>query len=307
MLDASSVFPIPHLVLMSPSSIKNPRSLPDTKPTKIMFVNLLQTKVSILWVDFDGKRKFYRSLDPGSSYWQPTFVDHIWEVVADDCNKKPVAFFKAIPYDGLAEILDTPITYLTPMSPSSVKDPRSLPDTKPTKITFVNLRQTKVTILWVDFDGKRKFYRSLDPGSSYSQPTFVDHIWEVVTDDCEKKSVAFFKAVPYDGLAEIQDTLITYLTPMSPSSIKDPRSLPDSKPTKITFLNLLQTKVTILWVDFDGKRKFYRSLDPGSSYSQPTFVDHIWEVVTDDCEKKPVVFFKAMPYEGLAEIDDRFL
>ena len=38
----------------------------------------------------------------------------------------------------------------------------------------------------------------------------------------------------------------------------------------------------MIWLNFDGQRVFYRALQPGESYAQPTFVTHPWISATSN-------------------------
>jgi uncharacterized caspase-like protein len=61
---------------------------------------------------------------------------------------------------------------------------RSLEGTTSTAITFVNSSANTIRTYWIDYQGKRKFYASVAPGSSYVQQTYVTHPW-VVTNNQE--------------------------------------------------------------------------------------------------------------------------
>lgn len=58
---------------------------------------------------------------------------------------------------------------------------RSVAGTKPTEITFRNERPGVVNIFWIDYDGRRHFYRSLERGETQSLNTYATHPW-VATD-----------------------------------------------------------------------------------------------------------------------------
>jgi hypothetical protein len=61
------------------------------------------------------------------------------------------------------------------------------------------------------------------------------------------------------------------------------RSLEGSSSTEITFINNSANTISTYWIDYEGRRKFYNSVPPGSSYVQPTYVTHPW-VVTNSQE-----------------------
>lgn len=46
-------------------------------------------------------------------------------------------------------------------------------------VTFVNNALTEVDILWVNYDGVEEYYNTLQPGGSYSQPTYYGHPWVI--------------------------------------------------------------------------------------------------------------------------------
>lgn len=48
-----------------------------------------------------------------------------------------------------------------------------------TTVTFTNLRNRPVSIFWVNPRCEEVFYQTLQPGSSYTQPTFVSQTWRM--------------------------------------------------------------------------------------------------------------------------------
>ncbi|MDZ8108775.1 MAG: RICIN domain-containing protein [Nostoc sp. DedQUE12a] len=63
------------------------------------------------------------------------------------------------------------------------KQLRSASGTTPaTQIKFVNETASLVKVYWVKADGQRQFFKDLKSGESFTQSTFVDHVW-VVTDE----------------------------------------------------------------------------------------------------------------------------
>lgn len=46
-------------------------------------------------------------------------------------------------------------------------------------VTFVNNAESAVDILWVNYDGVEEYYNTLQPGGSYSQPTYYGHPWVI--------------------------------------------------------------------------------------------------------------------------------
>jgi hypothetical protein len=55
----------------------------------------------------------------------------------------------------------------------------------------------------------------------------------------------------------------------------------DSKlATQVTFLNTSGDQARVYWLNYQGRREFYKSLRPGESFTQDTFATHPW-VATD--------------------------
>lgn len=58
-------------------------------------------------------------------------------------------------------------------------------------IVFTNSSPKTVKVFWLDFDGKRKLYRTLSAGESYEQPTYLMHPW-LITDDADNAWWLYF-------------------------------------------------------------------------------------------------------------------
>ena len=62
-------------------TITQSKSLQGTVRTDIRFVNKTSGAVKIYWLDYTGKRVFYKTLAAGASYLQPTWVTHPWVAI----------------------------------------------------------------------------------------------------------------------------------------------------------------------------------------------------------------------------------
>ncbi len=82
------------------------KSAADSRPTSVLFVNDTSGELKIYWLDFEGKRKLYGSVQPGGRYHVDTFIDHAWVVV--DAKGVARAVFVAQPSAGQAVIEDAP-------------------------------------------------------------------------------------------------------------------------------------------------------------------------------------------------------
>jgi hypothetical protein len=57
------------------------------------------------------------------------------------------------------------------------------------------------------------------------------------------------------------------------------KSLNGNKSITLTFRNLSSDAISAYWLDYGGKRVFYRRLNGGDSYDQPTYISHPWVFV----------------------------
>ena len=66
-----------------------------------------------------------------------------------------------------------------PPDPSCAQEPslKSLNDNTPAVITFANNTSVTLQSIWLDFNGKRVFYRQVAAGTSYNQQTWLTHPW----------------------------------------------------------------------------------------------------------------------------------
>ena len=71
-----------------------------------------------------------------------------------------------IPQEGRLVMADTP--------PSGTKSESA---ESPLNLAFKNDSKSRLDIAWVNYDGKLKFYKTLQPGESYHQSTFETHPW----------------------------------------------------------------------------------------------------------------------------------
>ncbi len=69
-------------------------------------------------------------------------------------------------------------------SKSSCRDERNLRSVQGnvhTTMKFVNRTNQEVRSYWLDYSGRRVFYKAIPPNGNYTQPTFQTHPW-VITD-----------------------------------------------------------------------------------------------------------------------------
>lgn len=73
------------------------------------------------------------------------------------------------------------------------------------------------------------------------------------------------------------------------------------KRTPIEFDNRLKEPIEVLWVDSDGRRRFYQTVAAGKTHSLSTYVGHAWLVISKN--RKPLAAFRADGWQELAIID----
>jgi hypothetical protein len=79
---------------------------------------------------------------------------------------------------------------------------KSLNAAGPTQVTFVNRESVPIRTYWLNYDGRRVFYREVPPGQSYVQQTYVTHPW-VITDNPQGRCVALYQPQPFAADAVI--------------------------------------------------------------------------------------------------------
>lgn len=65
-----------------------------------------------------------------------------------------------------------------------------------TEITFTNQRQQTLHIYWLNYQGKRIFYQSLQAGQNYLQPTYVTHPWVITSEQGKCLGIYYPDAQP---------------------------------------------------------------------------------------------------------------
>ena len=74
----------------------------------------------------------------------------------------------------------TSVLLLTASSCSLESGLRSINGTVSTSIEFLNRTSESVTVYWLNYQGTRVFYNTLDAGQSYVQQTYLTHPWVVI-------------------------------------------------------------------------------------------------------------------------------
>ena len=66
---------------------RNLRSVQGSVHTTMKFVNRTNQEVRSYWLDYNGRRVFYKAIPPNGNYTQPTFQTHPWVLTdqRDNC------------------------------------------------------------------------------------------------------------------------------------------------------------------------------------------------------------------------------
>jgi len=78
------------------------------------------------------------------------------------------------------------------------------------------------------------------------------------------------------------------------------RSMQGNVHTQMQFINRSHQEVRTYWLDYSGRRVFYKAIPPNGSYTQPTYQTHPW-VVTNQANNCIGIFISNRPFEN-AEI-----
>jgi len=93
------------------------------------------------------------------------------------------------------------------------------------------------------------------------------------TDDPSIREVGFVAAPVKAKVPSLPPAKVSPC-PRDLSKLKTPR-LPTEE-SKIEFLNNSRYPVDVVWVDFSGELKKYKTLLPNEDYNQSSFVGHLW-------------------------------
>jgi hypothetical protein len=73
------------------------------------------------------------------------------------------------------------------------------------------------------------------------------------------------------------------------ASERSQKSMNGNSSITLTFQNLSKEPISAYWLDYTGKRVFYRRLNGGESYDQPTYISHPWVFVDGSGKCRKIV------------------
>ena len=76
------------------------------------------------------------------------------------------------------------------------------------------------------------------------------------------------------------------------------RSVQGSTHTRLKFVNNTNQEVRTYWLDYNGRRVFYKAIPPHGRYTQPTFQTHPW-VVSDTHDNCLHIFVSSQPVSSV--------
>lgn len=134
---------------------------------------------------------------------------------------------------------------------------RSLRSATPTQIEFLNHSRQEIRIYWLNYQGQRQAYGSLQPGGVLRQGTFLSHPW-VVT-DVRDQALGLYLPSAWPSSVTVSDTIVEL--PALPCG-RELMSAPVSAETTVHNVNLTSRPVTVWTVKSDGTRLGV-GLEPG--------------------------------------------
>ena len=80
---------------------------------------------------------------------------------------------------------------------------RSVNGGEATRVRFDNQRGAAVDVYWLDYEGHRRRYATLQPGESWSADTFLTHPW-VVTDANTGRCLGIYLPLPNGAVIAVR-------------------------------------------------------------------------------------------------------
>ncbi|HEV8132309.1 MAG TPA: hypothetical protein VGQ81_13750, partial [Acidobacteriota bacterium] len=94
------------------------RSLEGATTSSIEFVNFSSQAIQIYWLDYNGRRQFYNTLQPRESYVQATFLTHPWLVT--DLNRQCLGIYLPTSKPATAATIEISASLPTPVDTSVI-------------------------------------------------------------------------------------------------------------------------------------------------------------------------------------------
>lgn len=135
----------------------------------------------------------------------------------------------------------------------------------PTQLVISNTSSsTSIGVSWVDFDGNERYQRSIGPNSTYTQDTYLNHVWNIR----DNNNGALLNTVTV--YATYQQVSVT------PSNSSSYSTYGSNRATKIYFMNSSNISIDLYYLTPSGFQGFQRTLRSGENYTQDTYLNHVW-------------------------------
>lgn len=79
------------------------RAVTGDIPSQIKFINASERSFKVYWLNYSGKRTFYKAIPANSVYVQPTFLSHPWVIAETNESCKAIYFPDAQPRNVVLE------------------------------------------------------------------------------------------------------------------------------------------------------------------------------------------------------------
>lgn len=151
----------------------------------VVFENRRHRPIELIRIDSDGGRHVEQRLSSGSAWLADSREGEVWYVREEDRDLGAVVANATVGYVGVGAIRPLPATAeelaRAPRFPISTSVPPHSPvdGEDAVWVVFVNHRDHTVDVDWLDFDGVRRPYHTLQPGEELVRDAFVGHVWWV--------------------------------------------------------------------------------------------------------------------------------
>jgi hypothetical protein len=130
-----------------------------------------------------------------------------------------------------------------------------------------------VGIYWVDFDGNERFQRSLSTNSSYTQNTYLNHVFNIRDNT---NGTLLTTVTMYSTYQQIS---------VNPTSYNGYSTYGSNRATKIYFSNSSNISIDLYSLNPNGYETFTRTLRSGDYYTQDTYMNHVW-IIRDSSRRE---------------------
>jgi hypothetical protein len=237
-------------------------------------------------VRLDPSRKVQAiSIDPAASTWKSLSFQQCadatvqrWSLpagpLASGSETVSRVLVELTPANRTEAALDDSGKVLLPQSPAREGRIASTRGDQAATLQFVNRTSGSVQLVWLDYKGHRRFYRTLAPQAEHAMRTYVTHPWLVL--DAVGKSLAIFTPDSEKSRAVIEAPA----TSLDPSNESHLRSSSAKTRTTLRFVNRTGGPVDVYWLDYKGRRNLPTRVEPMDEKSFGTYLSHPW-LVTD--------------------------